>query len=138
MTVTVRVEPLGVDLAVETGETVMQAAARAGLSWPTVCGGDGQCGVCRMEVLSRAGPEEPFEGLEAEALADGRLARYRQPPLRLACQLRPAADMTVRKGGVRRAGSVAACTSGTEPRTGKIRSYRGSSLPGSLALPKDR
>lgn len=78
----VRVEPLGVVVRVGPGETVMRAAQRSGLRWPTVCQGLGECHVCELEVVD--GPD-----------AD--------PPkaLRLACQLRPAADMTVHKAGVR-------------------------------------
>ena len=40
----VRVEPAGVDIPVDDGETLMAAAVRAGYRWPTVCGGQAQCG----------------------------------------------------------------------------------------------
>ena len=101
MTCSVRVEPSGVEFTVEVGETVMAAAERAGLRWPTICGGKGLCGACRMEVTARDGPEEPLNRIEEEALAEGRLSRWGAAPVRLACQVSPTSDLTVRKAGVR-------------------------------------
>jgi len=97
------VEPAGIDLSVEDGETVMAAAVRSGYRWPTVCGGQAQCGVCVLRVVS-SGELPPPSPLEA-----GRLAvvpeRILDPSavLRLACQLRVEADgLVVFKRGVRR------------------------------------
>ena len=50
----VRVEPRGIDIEAEEGETIMAAALRAGYHWPTVCNGQGTCRVCRVEVVSRS------------------------------------------------------------------------------------
>ena len=97
------VEPAGIDLSVEDGETVMAAAVRSGYRWPTVCGGNAECGVCVLSVVSSGElpPPSPFEA--------GRLAtvpeRILDPSavLRLACQLRVVDDgLVVFKRGVRR------------------------------------
>ena len=99
----VRVEPAGVDIPVDDGETLMAAAVRAGYRWPTVCGGQAQCGVCVLTVVS------PSELPPPSPLEAGRLAvvpeRILDPSavLRLACQLRVEADgLVVFKRGVRR------------------------------------
>lgn len=98
---TVRIEPLGVDVVVRAGQTVMEAARAAGFRWPTVCRGQGDCLVCRMEILDGPAEDPPLTGREQEALETGRLGRFGGPPVRLACQLCPVSDMTVRKAGVR-------------------------------------
>jgi len=98
------VEPAGIDLSVEDGETVMAAAVRSGYRWPTVCGGQAQCGVCVLTVESAPDALAPPSPLEA-----GRLAvvpeRVLWPDavLRLACQLRVEDEgLVVFKRGVRR------------------------------------
>ena len=100
----VRVEPAGVDIAVDEGETLMAAAVRAGYRWPTVCGGQAQCGVCVLTVESALDALAPPSPLEA-----GRLAvvpervLWPDAELRLACQLRIDVDgLVVFKRGVRR------------------------------------
>lgn len=102
----VRIEPLGVDLPVREGETVMGAAMRAGLRWPTVCHGLGECLVCRLEVLDGPSTDPPLTAQERDAFSSGRLCPGEQGTTRLACQLRPAGDMTVFKAGVRRQAEV--------------------------------
>ena len=98
----VRIEPLGVNVSVREGETVMSAAQRCGLRWPTVCQGLGECLVCRLEILDGPFGDPPLTGRERDAFSSGRLCEGEQGTVRLACQLRPAADMTVFKAGVRR------------------------------------
>jgi 2Fe-2S ferredoxin len=107
----VRVEPLGVELVVEDGETVMGAAVRAGYRWPNVCGGNGQCYVCRTEIISRTVEDPPLSSAEKEAVALGRLTGYGGATVRLACQVRPTGDMTLRKPGVRAPGAPSGDTS---------------------------
>jgi 2Fe-2S ferredoxin len=96
----VTVQPSAAAFAVEPGETVFAAAARAGLSWPTVCGGNGTCGTCCSELVDGQDACLPIGGIEAETLAtvlrlplDGRR--------RLACQLRLSGPVVLRRRGVR-------------------------------------
>jgi 2Fe-2S ferredoxin len=116
MAVPVRLEPLGFDLVVAEGETVMAAASRAGLGWPSICGGDGECRVCRLEIVKRNAPDPPYTQAEQRAAEEGHLAGLGGAPVRLACQLVPTAAMTVRKAGVRRHAHPATPTTGAPPR----------------------
>lgn len=97
----VRVEPAGVVLAVTEGETIMDAAARSGYHWPTLCHGDATCSICWMEVTAGAQHLSDIGASESETV-DTLLAR-RGPAgrIRLACQARVSGEVTVRKNGVR-------------------------------------
>lgn len=102
---TVRVEPAGVALDPEDGESLLAAAVRCGFHWPTVCGGLAECGVCVVEVLEAPAhqrrPANEAERARLERLPE-RLFRP-SATLRLACQFRPGADeAVVAKRGVRR------------------------------------
>jgi 2Fe-2S ferredoxin len=97
----VSVEPGGARFDVRPGESVIQAAWRAGYQWPTTCWGQAECGVCAMEIL---------EGREFLVAPDKvEEARLRSLPRRdggnrrLACQTRVVGggSLTVRKPGVR-------------------------------------
>jgi len=105
----VRVEPAGIDLAVLPGTSLMAAAKLAGIRWPSLCGGDAQCGVCAVEVLDSAAALPEPSLAERQMLA--RLAaRPRQGgTMRLACQWCPQAAARVLKAGVRNP-AVAAAT----------------------------
>ena len=100
MMITVRVEPLGAQFEVEPGETLMEAANRAGLYWPTVCGGNGYCNRCFITT----DPDDPAFGSmsqeEEEALRRVRWRISSTAGERLACQVKILADVTVRKKGV--------------------------------------
>lgn len=97
----ITVEPSGIELEVHDGETIMGAALRAGYRWPSLCGGDGTCSICWVEVLSggqrlsEAGPAER-DTLE---LVPALVRRTRV--VRLACQARVQGDVRVRKTGVK-------------------------------------
>jgi ferredoxin, 2Fe-2S len=99
---TVTVKPSGITFAVGTGETVFVAAARAGFSWPTICGGNGNCGTCCSQIVdglegcSTIGEHE-FETLSTVLRAPTDGSR------RLVCQLQVTADVSVQRRGVRRA-----------------------------------
>jgi 2Fe-2S ferredoxin len=94
----VRIEPLGAEIEVRPGESLMPAAQRQGYVWPNVCGGQGNCTVCH--VLLEQGAENASqqalwerERLHAAAKSD--------PRTRLACQLKVSGRVIVSKRGVR-------------------------------------
>ena len=96
-----RVEPRDHELEAASGETVMAAARRARLRWPTVCGGLAECGVCVLEVIDAPSPLAPPGPDEAERLAV--LPESRREPartFRLACRVVPTDGLVVRKRGV--------------------------------------
>ena len=99
---TVRVLPADFVFEVPAGVTVMDAAQQAGLIWPTVCGGEGTCLTCVLEIHDGVDRVVAMTDGEAEAIAvlPARL-RAAGPALRLACQLEPFGDIVVRKPGVR-------------------------------------
>ena len=98
----VRVEPLGVDLELRAGETLIEAAWRAGYDWPTVCFGQAQCTACNVVVveggdnLSHVGPEEATALLMLRSSGLANLSARR-----LACRLEAHGPATVEKPGVR-------------------------------------
>ena len=99
----VHVEPIGIDLELLPGETIIEAAWRYGYHWPTVCYGQAECTVCHVEVQSGAEHLTPVEDKEREAL-DQRLpgvGRRDLTRIRLVCQARATGDVTVHKAGVR-------------------------------------
>jgi len=100
---TVRVEPLGAELGVLDGETLMHAAERLGYRWPTMCHGQAICTLCYIDVGDDPGAFEPPRARELEGLKlfAGR-TRYEDRRLRLACQARPIAPAVITKLGVRR------------------------------------
>jgi Na+-transporting NADH:ubiquinone oxidoreductase subunit F len=72
----------------ETGVTLLAALTEQGVLVPSVCGGRGICGRCRVRVLSGGGAFTSRE--EAKLSPDERKAGTR-----LACQLRLAGDLSV-------------------------------------------
>ena len=105
----VRVEPLGAVLAVDPGESLLAAAWRAGFEWPTICYGQAQCMVCRIEVVSGHDAIVPADDDEIAAMRS-RLPRSQAGThIRLACRMRlcGASEVVVRKAGVRRSDGAA-------------------------------
>jgi 2Fe-2S ferredoxin len=99
---TVIVEPKGTVLLVGESETIMGAAQRLGYQWPTVCGGEASCKACTCEVRSDPDALEQMSRLERTELERSFPTLHRDRwPLRLACQAKPLADVTVFKRGVR-------------------------------------
>jgi ferredoxin len=93
------VQPGNICFEAESGETLMAAAQRSGIRWPTVCGGFAQCGVCHVEVLTPH-PQSP-DAAEAATL---RLVSTRPRlggRLMLACRLRVESDLEVYRVGIR-------------------------------------
>jgi 2Fe-2S ferredoxin len=100
----VRVEPLGVELVVLPGETLIEAAWRAGYQWPTVCYGQARCMACQVVVLDgleNVIPPGEEELAAMRTLLGGRGLRNR----RLACRLEVTGPVVVEKPGVRKDGA---------------------------------
>ena len=85
----VRVRPSGAEIPVAEGEGLMAAAVRNGYRWPSICGGEGRCTACFVQVEEGRAAVAPPEQAEVSALELVRL-RFRADPdrVRLACQLR--------------------------------------------------
>jgi ferredoxin, 2Fe-2S len=99
VTQTVSVEPAGVVIELEPGESLLRAAQRCGYRWPTVCDGNASCGVCVAQVVSG------FENCaEIGSLERERIVALNKPvdgKARLACQLTIEGPVTVHRRGVR-------------------------------------
>jgi len=97
----IRVEPIGVEVEAGDGETIMDAAERAGYFWPVGCARNGECTNCAMEVVSGVGRLSAMGRYERQNLLRQRGPRsVEDPRLRLACQARVLGDVVVYKRGV--------------------------------------
>src|SRR6266540_2267722 len=73
------------------GQTILEAVRDAGLPHASVCGGRARCTTCRVRINEGLAALAPPSQMEAQALA-----RVDAPPnVRLACQTRPARDVSV-------------------------------------------
>lgn len=83
--------PGGQVVEVPLGLSVLETSRLAAIPHASVCGGRGRCSTCRVRV------GEGLEGLPPASQAERRvLDRVGAPPnVRLACQLRPGADLAV-------------------------------------------
>ncbi len=95
-------QPSGTSIDVPVGSTVFAAAVDAGYRWPTVCGGQGSCRTCYMQVLEYPESFADPEAWESEGLAQLGSVGNPGDTFRLACQARVVAEATVFKRGVRR------------------------------------
>src|SRR5215470_11685363 len=81
----------GIEVAVPRGLTVLEASRFAGIPHTAVCGGRGRCSTCRVRVVRGGESLPPAKSAEVRVLQ-----RVGAPPnVRLACQLRPTADLSV-------------------------------------------
>jgi ferredoxin, 2Fe-2S len=99
----VRVEPAGFDLTVSPGETVLEAAFRAGVTWPTICYGQARCTACALLVRDgheNAGPVGPTERGVLRQITRTR-RQWPARDTRLACQLTVTGEVTVEKKGAK-------------------------------------
>lgn len=68
--------------------TILECALASGIEISHICGGEGACGTCRVEILEgwdRQNPQTPDE-----------ISRNMKPPYRLACQASIRDDIVVR------------------------------------------
>jgi adenylate cyclase len=76
-------------LRILPGDTLLEALRAAGVRHASVCGGRGRCSTCRIRVTKGLELLEPPSQAETHILE-----RISAPPtVRLACQLRPTADL---------------------------------------------
>jgi adenylate cyclase len=75
------------------GLTILETSIRYNVPHASVCGGKARCSTCRVRVVSDRGALPPPSGREAFVLA--RVGASANPAIRLACQLRPKADVAV-------------------------------------------
>src|ERR1700726_2760990 len=81
----------GTTVRVPKGLSVLEASLRNNVPHASVCGGRARCSTCRIRVIGDcSGLPEPSQ---REAFVPGRVGPS-DPSIRLACQLRPSADLT--------------------------------------------
>ncbi len=86
-------QPDGIEFDVAPGETILDAARRAGIAWASACGGRAKCSTCRVRILDGlkdCPKRSPDEAMMAEKLV-------LDDHVRLACQVKPAGDLRVRR-----------------------------------------
>jgi ferredoxin, 2Fe-2S len=88
----ITIEPIGVTLDCNDGESVFTCARRNDVFIPTACAGKATCGLCRVKVLAGEANVTPINREEQKHLGN----TYFITKLRLSCQLRPTGDITVR------------------------------------------
>ncbi len=97
----IRVEPLGLELTANRGESVMEAAEREGYYWPIGCDRVGECTNCAMDVVSGIARLTAMGRYERQNILRQRgEVSLRDVRLRLACQARVEGDVVVFKRGV--------------------------------------
>ena len=82
-------EPLGRRAEISPGETLLDAARKAGVEIVSLCGGDGWCGSCKIRLASGELEEPTLD--ELAVLTDEELAEG----IRLACQSIPLSDIKI-------------------------------------------
>jgi adenylate cyclase len=75
------------------GLTILETSMRNNVPHASVCGGKARCSTCRVRVVSDRSALPPPSGREAYVLS--RVGADANPAIRLACQLRPKADVAV-------------------------------------------
>jgi ferredoxin, 2Fe-2S len=96
----VRVLPRGIDIEVADDESLLAAAQRLGIWWPTVCQGLCECGTCFFVVEEGAENLSPMGEQERQRLAVGMKAG--DSGARLACQVRVHGPVTVSRRAVQK------------------------------------
>ncbi len=83
--------PNGIQVAVARGLTVLEASRLWGIPHTSVCGGRGRCSTCRVRIIAGEASLPPAKTAELRVLQ----GVGAPPNVRLACQLRPTANLTV-------------------------------------------
>jgi adenylate cyclase len=83
--------PDGRAVRIPKGLSVLDASRRAGIPHASVCGGRARCSTCRVRVLLGSDRLPPPSPIEARVLAPLGADRA----VRLACQLKPVADISI-------------------------------------------
>lgn len=85
-------------------KSIMSAAREAGFRWPTICGGNADCGVCFIrladEDVDALSPMTEVEKAGLEMVLP-RFPQLAPGVLRLACQARPYRPVRMHKLGVK-------------------------------------
>lgn len=81
----------GSTLEAPVGRSILEAVRAAGVPHASICGGRGRCTTCRVRVGRGLNALPKPNGLEKQALARIKA----EPNVRLACQTRPASDLSV-------------------------------------------
>ncbi|GLJ98856.1 hypothetical protein GCM10017594_20530 [Microbacterium terrae] len=100
----VRIMPADVELEVNPGESVAEAAWRQGWVWPTQCWGQADCLSCFTRIVDGEQDAVPAEDLELDAIRLKMTGKMRTDgQVRLACQLRcTGTALVLEKRGFRR------------------------------------
>jgi adenylate cyclase len=130
--------PTGRRMSIAPGATVLETLRDNGIPHASVCGGRARCTTCRVLVTKGLDALPAASGLEARALA--RIGAT--PGTRLACQIRPTADVSVipllRAGAAPFDGKVRGGLEGRErPITVLFVDLRGSTALGEAKMPYD-
>jgi adenylate cyclase len=88
---TVEFIPSGVKIELMPGESILDAAVRAGLSFANACSGGGVCGGCRIQVLEGENNLPEPSALEANVMQTYGYG----PQDRAACLVIPTGDVKV-------------------------------------------
>lgn len=73
------------------GESLFEAAFRAGAPLPSACGGKATCGLCRVKILEGAAALSPLSDAEKRHLGTVTFLTK----MRLGCQARVSGDVTI-------------------------------------------
>ena len=88
--VAIRFQPQRAEIAVERGQSILDAALSGKLSLPHKCGGHGTCGTCKVQIESKTELPCPTK-LELRHLTETRI----ESGYRLACQCKLTGPATV-------------------------------------------
>lgn len=99
----VRIQPSGIELDVQAGESVAEAAWRQDYVWPTRCWGQADCMSCFARIVDGELAARPAGPEELDAVRFKMAERLRSDPLvRLACRLEVVGNgLVLHKAGVR-------------------------------------